>query len=244
MGTHALLQSLCPKSRSIPFAGLLRRCSGFFCIEKVHFALFSALRPACAAYCRFFLWAAHTPTASAHEKGKERRDVFCLRNRKGPFRRGTGRSGNFGIPAGRGKGPFCISVRPFYAGKTVRPSGGVREAWKEAEKRRGGSFGAEKARAGKADRSVSVGRGRPVQVSGHAGAAEEAFCRRFMKGSGGRCMTEKAGFSETGLPVKNKEMDPWGGSPTSPPLHEPWRAFPTTSYPSFSDDAHAAVPCR
>lgn len=37
---------------------------------------------------------------------------------------------------------------------------------------------------------------------------------------------------------------PWGDSPTSPPLREPWRAFPTTSYPSSSDDGHAAVPCR
>lgn len=210
---------------------------------KGAFPFFSALRPACAVYSRFFLWAAHTPAASAYKKGER---VGCTLTSEPERAFGAVRGVPGTIPAGRGQRAVLHLRTAFYAGKTVRPSGGVGEARKEAEKRRGGSFGAEKAcRQGSAERSVSVGRCCPVQASGHACAAEvKAFCRRFIKGGRGRCMTEKAGFSETGLPVKNKEMDPWGGSPTSPPLHEPWRAFPTTSYPSFSDDAHAAVPCR
>ena len=243
----------CVRKPDCPFAGLLRRCSGFFCGKGAH-SLFQRSASGLRGVSSLLLRAAHTrhrclSVRKGKKGGRGRRDMFFLEAEKAfPAQYGEC-PGSSALSSGRAKGAFCGAVRPL-RGKTVRTLRRCQRGSKVGGERKRGEASERKKPAGREAQNVPYPweeavrfrlLGMPVR---QRRGKRLVFRRLFHVGHGSRCMTEKAGFSETGLPVKNKEMDPWGGSPTSPPLHEPWRAFPTTSYPSFSDDAHAAVPCR
>ncbi len=177
MGTHALLQSLCPKaglSLCRPSEALFR----IFLWEGCTFS-FSALcvRPArrIVASSEGCPYSPPLPQRTKREeRGEGQKGYVFLGSGEGLSGAVRGMSGIFGpvLRAGqRGVLRCCTAVTREDGAHTQAVSERLKSRRRKEER---GSFGAEKAcRQGSAERAVPLGRGRPVQASGHAGAAEE-----------------------------------------------------------------------
>lgn len=121
MGTHALLQSLCPKSQSIPFAGLLRRCSGFFCMRRCTLP-FSALcaRPA-RRIVAFFCGLPIRPLPQRTKRGRKEGMCFAFGTGKGLSGAVRGGPGTLVFPQGGAKGRSASQYGRFTRARQCDP---------------------------------------------------------------------------------------------------------------------------